>query len=76
MFACFAHGEQQTNEPEIADADTNLSPLRWSLLAFLKSHLEIGVETKLLLVCVFVEQRGCTCLPPSPLKRWPRPLGK
>lgn len=38
----------------IADTDTNLSPLCCSLFAFFfKSHLEIGVETKLLLVLSF-----------------------
>lgn len=44
----------------IADTDTNLSPLCCSLFAFFfKSHLEIGVETKLLLVssCLFLRER-------------------
>lgn len=75
MFACFAHGEQQTNEPEL-QTPTQISPRCVGLYSLLKSHLEIGVETKLFLVSVFVEQRGCTCLPPSQLKHCPQPLGK
>lgn len=78
MFACFAHGEQQTNEPE-SQIPTQISvpfPHCVGLYSLLKSHLEIGVETKLWLVSVFVEQRGCTCLPPFQLKRCPQPLGK
>ena len=75
MFACFAHGEQQTNEPE-SQTPTQISPLCVGLYSLLKSHLEMGVETKLLRVSVFVEQRGCTCLPLSQLKPCPQPLGK
>lgn len=47
MFACFAHGEQQTNEPE-SQTPTQISPHCVALHSLLKSHLQIGVETKLL----------------------------
>lgn len=60
----------------IADADTESLPAVLALRSLLKGHLEIGVETKLLLVSVFVERRGYTCLPPAQLKRCPQPLGK
>lgn len=75
MFACFARGEEQTNEPE-SQKPTQISPHCVSLSLLLKSHLEIGAETKLLLVPVFGEQRGCTRLPLFQQKRWPQPLGK
>ncbi len=88
MFACFAHGEQQTNEPE-SQTPTQISPHCAALCSaffffffFFKSHLEIGVETKtVLLVSVFLQKKGEDALvsPPflSPqLKRCPQPLGK
>lgn len=71
MFACSAHGEQQTNEPE---SQTQIPPPPppprcLGLCSFLKSS--IGVETKLLLGCVFVEQRGClSARRPRPSGRW------
>lgn len=81
MFACFAHGEQQTNEPE-SQTPTQISPHCVALysLFFLKSHLEIGVETKLLLVLsFFARAKGAkdahVSLLPQ-LKRCPQPSGK
>lgn len=65
VLGCFARGEEQTNEPE-SQKPTQSSARRGRLPLLLKSHLEIGAETKLLLVPVFGEQRGRARLLPQP----------
>lgn len=75
MFACFAHGEQQTNEPESQTA-TQVSPHCVALYSLLKSHLEIGVKPNCYSSLSLWNGRGCTRLPPFQLKRCPQPLGK
>lgn len=79
MFACFAHGEQQTNEPE-SQTPTQISPHCVALysLFFFKSHSEIGVETKLLLVssCLFLRERKGRRMRTSPsFPSWSAALG-
>lgn len=75
MFACFAHGEQQTNEPESQTPTQNLSPLCWLSARFWKAIWRLVLKPNCY-SSVFVEQRGYTCLPPAQLKRCPQPLGK
>lgn len=75
MFARFAHGEQQTNEPESQTLTQNLSPLCWLSARFWKAIWRLVLKPNCY-SSVFVEQRGYTCLPPAQLKRCPQPLGK
>lgn len=74
-FASFAHGEQQTNEPESqAPAQISAVPHCVHFYMFLKRQLQTGVDTKLLL-CLCVRER-IDSSPPSQLKCCPQPSGK
>lgn len=75
MLACFAHGEQPTNEPE-SQTPTQISPYCVGLRWLLKSHLEIAVETKLLLVFCLCGAARMHLSPSFPTEALPSALGE